>query len=230
MVLASLVALVVGSTTLAYPAAAAVACPACYGFERVSENTFVDKAMTPEQRSRTEETIRQARDRVRGFYANLTRNPRVLVCASDECYRRIGGGGSRGMALLDLALFLSPRGVDPVIAAHELSHIELHSRLGWIGTLRRDVPQWFDEGVAVVVSDDPRYLAEAGHGDRCLVSPEADLPVDRSAWIHGASNDQLYAKAACLVSRWISAKGGPGAVIGLVDKVAHGASFDAAYR
>jgi hypothetical protein len=116
-----------------------------------------------------------------------------------------------------------------VIASHELSHLEFHNRLGFIRTVLRDVPQWFDEGVAVVVSDDPRYLGKST-GDRCPVDPDGDLPARRAAWIHGASNDQLYAKAACRVSRWIAAKGGSAAVTHLISQVANGTDFDNAYR
>ena len=45
------------------------------------------------------------------------------MCLSDDCYRRIGGGRERGIAVLNRAVMLSPRGVNPVIAAHELTHL-----------------------------------------------------------------------------------------------------------
>jgi hypothetical protein len=63
--------------------------------------------------------------------------------------------------------FASPRGADVVIAVHELAHAELHRRIGVVTTLSRSVPRGFDEGLAVVVSDDPRYRA-AGP-DRCRI-------------------------------------------------------------
>ena len=100
--------------------------------------------------------------------------------------------------MLNRAVMLSPRGIDPVIAAHELTHVELHARLG-----RGSVPQWFDEGLAVLVADDLRYLRPAGEGDRCLVTPTGPLPDTLSGWLRAASVDaQVYAQAACAVSRW----------------------------
>ncbi|MFG1943168.1 hypothetical protein [Nonomuraea sp. NPDC048826] len=66
---------------------------------------------------------------------------------------------------------LSPRGADPVIASHELSHVELHTRLAGA-----EVPQWFDEGLAVVVCGDPRYLAPASV--RVSPSPPSSRPGD----------------------------------------------------
>jgi hypothetical protein len=111
-----------------------------------------------------------------------------------------------------------------------LSHVQIHSRIGLLRTLRGDVPEWFVEGVAVVVSDDPRYLASAKAADRCLVEPDGPLPSRLSAWVRKAAREQLFAKAACKVSRWMRAKGGRQAVVALLDQVADGATFEAAYR
>jgi hypothetical protein len=230
LLLAALVVIGAAGAAFAYPAVAAIACPQCYGFESLEPGVFVDRSMSAAQRGQTEAFIDSARDRVRTFYGALSRSPRILICSTEACYQRIGGGISHGMAMLDIALFLSPRGANTVIAAHELSHIELHSRLGRLKTYRRDIPQWFDEGVAVVVSDDPRYLAKEGAADRCLASPDGDLPTQRAAWVERASDGNLYAKAACRVSRWMAAKGGPGAVTRLVGAVANGTDFNTAYN
>ncbi|WP_342154128.1 hypothetical protein [Methylorubrum sp. SB2] len=137
----------------------------------------------------------------------------MLLCATEACYRPLGGC-SRGITLLDRALILSPRGADAVIAAHELAHAELHRRIGLAATLGRAVPQWFDEGLAVVVSDDPRYLAPGP--DRCRVEPGGDLPASRAAWIETAEATGLYARAACKVSRWLHVHGGAVGILRLV--------------
>jgi hypothetical protein len=102
--------LAAGGAIFACPALAAVACPTCYGFETQGRNVFVERSMSLEQRVHAEQVVNQARYQVTRFYGNLTRDPRIFFCATQDCYSRIGGGGSRGMALLDFALFLSPRG------------------------------------------------------------------------------------------------------------------------
>ena len=176
--------------------------------------------------------LEQARGRVAAFYDSADTQPRVLVCVSDDCYRRIRSAGSRGNALLDLALQLSPRGIDPVIAAHELSHIELHHRIGRIRHLMGVIPAWFDEGVAVVVSDDRRYLMPPDAADRCLVRSDEALPSGMFEWRRAMGrndNRQLYAKAACRVADWMRAKGGATTVTRLVARVAGGTSFGEAY-
>jgi hypothetical protein len=220
------------ATVVAFPFGAAVACPACYGFERLVDNTFLERGASLQQRARVAETLEQARDRVAGFYSNLETQPRVLVCVSEDCYRRIRYAGSRGNALLDLALQLSPRGIDPVIAAHELSQIELHHRLGNIRHLMGAVPSWFDEGLAVVVSDDRRYLAPPDAAERCLVRSDEMLPTGIFEWareIGRYDTRQLYAKSACRVADWMARRGGPAAVKQLVAEVAGGRPFAEAY-
>jgi hypothetical protein len=109
------------------------------------------------------------------------------------------------VAVLNRAVMLSPRGIDPVIAAHELSHVEFHERLG---AQRKQIPQWFDEGLAVLVSDDSRYLLAKTAADRCRVASDEELPSTLDAWPSAASADeQVYAKAACRVSRWVGVHG-----------------------
>lgn len=229
--LLAIVVLAIGGTglMLAFPAAAAVACPSCYGFAQDKDGIFVERSTTQDQRRADEDVVDAARARVRGFYGTLMSHPRILLCSTEGCYARFGGR-SRGLALLNVALFLSPRGTDVVIAAHELAHIELHSRIGLAKTVMKAAPQWFDEGLAVVVSDDPRYLAADRQGDRCLVEPQGDMPSGRAAWIETAQNEQLYAKAACRVSRWIDAHGGPHAIVEMTTAVARGEPFDSAAR
>jgi hypothetical protein len=220
-------------TVLAFPFGGAVACPTCYGFERLGENSFIERAASPQLRGHAAEVLETARDRVAGFYGGLETQPRILVCVSEECYRGIGGGGTRGTALLDLALRLGPRGIDPVIAAHELSHVELHRRLGRIHYLMGAVPAWFDEGLAVVVSDDRRYLAPANAPDRCRVRADEPLPTGILEWVRQAGpydTKQLYAKAACRVADWIANSGGGAAVMRLVALVSSGTPFTEAYR
>lgn len=168
--------------------------------------------------------------RVERFYGELTAAPVVLACATDACAQRLGSGSSRGAAYLTVALRLAPLGLNPVIIAHERSHIELHRRLGLWKFITGAVPSWFDEGVAVVVSGDPRYLRPAADGDRCLVVPRTPLPQTLAAWLRMAGQQHdLYAQAACRVVRWMQAHGGEPAVATLIERVGGGATFDTVY-
>jgi hypothetical protein len=225
--LAVVVAAITGLMTVyfGYPPAAAAMCPSCFGLSVADSNVFIEETTDKTDAAIATTTIAHARDRVREFYGTLQSNPRILVCLTEACYQRIGGGGSTGMALLDFALLLSPRGNKIVIASHEMAHIELHRRIGLVATVERRIPQWFDEGLAALVSQDPRYLKPEGVADRCITSSAQDLPTARSAWVVEARNRQLYAKAACRVFRWTSAHGGSEAVLGLVFELSQGKAF-----
>ncbi|MEV0622993.1 hypothetical protein AB0I81_57415 [Nonomuraea sp. NPDC050404] len=218
-----LLAAVVTLTAVVFPSVAATTCPGCYGLERLGPGLYAEPGLPASQRRRVTEVARQAGERVRAFFAGRRSSPDLLVCLTEDCYRGIGGGRERGVAVLNRSVMLSPRGVDVVIASHEMTHVELHARLDGA-----EVPQWFDEGLAVLVSDDPRYLAPAGE-DRCLAEPRRDLPVTLDDWLRAASADaRVYAEAACQVSRWAAANGGEPAVRGLVERLASGQDFPAA--
>jgi hypothetical protein len=128
---AALIAAAVGFV-FAYPLAGALACPRCFGFTPIAGHTYVETAMPPADRARTAAVLRQARAVVLTFYGSLDADPAVFVCATPECYQRFGGGNSRGMAMLDHALILSPDGVTPVIAAHApATHCRKRGGSGW---------------------------------------------------------------------------------------------------
>lgn len=207
---------------------AATTCPRCFGLVRVQSGLYAERGLSDDERRRLIELVAEANRRVSDFYQGRKSTPSVLACLDAACYARIGGGAERGIAVLNRAVMLSPRGIDPVIAAHELSHVEFHERLG---DHRKQVPQWFDEGLAVLVSNDLRYLLPNTTGDRCRVVPDAELPSSLHAWLTAAGTDQqLYAKAACRVSRWADAHGGNRAVIDLIADLNRGESFAAVFN
>lgn len=115
---------------------------------------------------------------------------------------------------------------------HELSHIELNARLGYIRAAFGGVPVWFDEGVAVIVSDDPRYLLpKYSAGTRCRYKPDGPLPSDEREWRHsGALANEIYGIAACRVLGWMDANGGMSAVGVLIAATARGERFEELFR
>src|SRR5262249_50618264 len=119
-----------GSIALAEPVLAAIVCPACFGFERLSGAVYVDHAMSDEERTAFRRALVEADARLTAFYGDVVARPIVLACSTDACDARLHGGGARGAAYLTIALRLAPLGLNPTIIAHERSHIELHSRIG----------------------------------------------------------------------------------------------------
>jgi hypothetical protein len=210
VVVAALAALV-GGVVFAYPSVAASSCPSCYGLREVAEGVYADPGL---DERRIVGLVRAAEKRVADFYGGRRGTTRVLACSTEKCYSRIGGGKEKGIAVLNRTVMLSPRGLDVVIASHELSHVELRARL------EAEVPQWFDEGLAVVVADDRRYLTPEGG---CLVEPTGPQPATLAAWLK--ADPGKYGRAACEVSRWLAANGGRDGLLRLVERANHGAEI-----
>jgi hypothetical protein len=224
IVLLAVVALVgtaVGTLVLVAPAVAATVCPRCYGLSDLGDGVYAEREDDGYRRM-----LDEADHRIAAFYGARTSRPRVLICATARCYARIGGGGEKGQAIRDWALMLSPGGANETIAAHELSHVEFHERLG---SARAKVPHWFDEGLAVLVSDDPRYLKPLPEADRCRVPHEQAASVVGADWrtVSPPGGDLGYTLAACVVSGWVSAHGGPAAVLDLITRLRAGEDFTA---
>jgi len=220
----------VATLAFVFPAVAAATCPQCYGFERIDDGLFVERSMTPDERAKTSDIIHRARERIRGFYGEQLGTASILICATNECYRNMRGGGSRGTAYYDTAILLAPNGANEVIATHELSHIEFHKRIGALRAFMGTAPAWFDEGLAVIVSDDRRYIEAEDHTDRCRMRSDEALPLTSREWRRTAEASNGYALAACRVSEWMKTRGGSTAVLALARRIANGETFDAAYR
>lgn len=220
--MAVVVLLAGGIAAAVVPGLGATACPRCYGLRSLHSGLYADR---DDASYRT--LVDDADRRIAAFYGSRVSDPRVLICSTKSCYDRLGGGGEKGRALRNWSFMLSPAGINPTIATHELSHVEFHQRLG---SARGKVPQWFDEGLAVLVSEDPRYLRPASNADRCELPYAEARPVIDENWRTAAADgmDRPYLQAACVVSRWVTANGGPKAVLDLIATLRAGAAWPAA--
>jgi hypothetical protein len=197
----------VAALVVLVPLVPAAACPQCFGLSRAGDRVFVGGGPA----GGTLEPIAAARQRDRDYLGELRSDPRFLVCLSADCYRRIGGGGEKGRTLRHNVIALSPDGVTTTIASHELVHAELHQRLGGHYD---DIPHWFHEGFAVVVSQDARYL------------PCPDYPGAVRRIRAGTSAGQgFYQDSACVVEHWLAANGGRPAALELLRRLEAGAAF-----
>lgn len=214
---------------MARPATAA-ACPACYGLEQVGDRVYVQKSMSAAERGRVLATVTAARSQAAQFYSGLQHSPRILVCADDACYERLGGmpgtaTGSLGASVLEVSQLGSRQ---QVFITSGLSDAEVYGRIGFWKSNLGAVPMWFEEGLAVVVADDRAYILPPGHGDRCKAGPFPDMPATPSEWQQELQQegDVLYAQSACKVDMWMERNGGPKAATVLLEKIAQGQDFE----
>ncbi len=209
-----------------FPALRGGLCPACYGLERAAPGLWVQAAMPAPERAALRAGLAAARRKVGVFYGPARAHLRVLACADSACDRRLGGRGAAAVtySLGPLAVVrLAPRGLNETILAHEITHTETHARLGVWGQVSGRMPAWFDEGLAVIVSEDPRYLGPGTGVQRCRKVPRPDLPSSPFAWAPLAGRERgLYAEAGCAVLGWMA---GNGAGAGLLQRLAAGAAL-----
>lgn len=86
--------------------------------------------------------------------APLDKKPLVVFCSSESCYQSFGRTGATARSVGGFCIVIGPRGWKPYYVRHEMIH-----RLQWqqLGVLRMyREPEWFTEGMAYALSEDPR--------------------------------------------------------------------------
>lgn len=141
----------------ALPGPHRLVCPQCYGLREIGDRVYVDAVFTARDERRLLEAIKVGRRRAAAFFGETKGRPRIAACKTEACLDVFGGGRAKAVAYGWHAIRMAPSGLNATIATHELIHIELHWRLGAIGLWRPDIPAWFDEGLAVVLSQDKRF-------------------------------------------------------------------------
>ena len=166
------------SVPLVAPTVAAAACPGCYGMQLLSENLFVNEAMPEGSRLTLQKMMSDAEMPIAAFFGSVSPRRVILACGDESCETRLKGrleGTAKVRAFAYDAggyavVRFSPRGLNRMIITHELTHVEVHERIGFLNHMRGVFPAWFDEGLAVVLSDDRCYLKPG------LPTPDGELP------------------------------------------------------
>ncbi|PTQ72496.1 hypothetical protein [Celeribacter persicus] len=199
----SLIALVLGFglglLALGFTPVLAGGCPGCFGFKRIAPEVYSELTGS----TTSEDMLRRlvlAEARVAMAFGPQKR-PRMLICYTETCNQVMGGMEARAMAYGSHLFYLTPRGHDTEIIAHELSHVALHRQIGLRAQAR--FPAWLDEGIAVWVSRDPRFDLNPESCD----PGQGALPEKAESWRHsmGARDASFYAQAGCRVARWLKA-------------------------
>ena len=213
-------------TAWAYPPLGAAVCPACYGFERVSAELVLPRDPDPALAEALAADLAGARERIAATLGPSRARTVFIGCPDERCHRRMGGKGARATTYstpLGSVVRVSPRGLNGTILTHELAHAAIHERIGVSRLLSGALPAWFDEGLAVIVSDDARYLGPGRGGERCVDPPDGPLPASPFEWASlGGRDPHLYARAACAVLAWMDEAGGWPAIRTALDEVGAG--------
>lgn len=213
---------------------------------------YVDERVTARQQTRFRSQMLTARDRIKRFWGERRGQAVLIYCPQQADYEQycVGGEGagcSIGTPWGASYLILGPDGNDADVIAHELCHDELFARLGW-WRVKRQIPQWFNEGLALMV--DYRFSSPAvwEQSDSTQSSPSAfddgdmmpfarrpmvklaDLETTRDFFGGDYGHVMLaYQTAADEVSRWLAVVGRAGGPA-LTSAVANGGDFGDVYR
>ncbi len=225
-----LAALALGLALFSARPGVAATCPRCFGLSQVQDGLYVESSMAPAARDHAAETVMEAQQGIAGFYGEERFKPRVLVCASDACYHRVGGAPGSGTGSMGTyALVVAPEAVNKVAITEALAHVEMRGRVGAWKMEMGAVPEWFEQGLAVVVADDRLYLGPSRH---CLAGSFPDMPATPSEWQEELEQegDVLYAQSACQTVMWMDSHGGAQAVTDLLAKVGAGQEFGTLFK
>lgn len=214
--------------------------PASFGMEPLSPRVYVEPRMTEPQREELQEHLATARQRLHLYFGSVLSEPDIIACASEQCFRENGGESARAKAYAAGKILLSPRGLTAPMIAHEWSHAELSTRTG--GLLAPwDIPRWFDEGLAVMVSNEPSHSEEVWQmilAAQIATPPLSELD-SREKWLAAVkkygdtttNKEQykvVYATAGHEVRRWYR-KAGKAGLGQLLEALRRGKPFAQAY-
>ncbi|RPE71141.1 hypothetical protein EDD53_0254 [Pacificibacter maritimus] len=186
----------------------AALCPQCFGFSKVSPNLYIEARASgrgPELLNR----IQSAKQKIAPAFEGLPaaaqpKAPRIVACVTPTCDSFMGGANTLAEAYGAQFIYLGPSGLDRSIIAHELVHTTLSQVLGW--RQKHSFPAWVDEGLAVYISDDPRFDLDPA---TCQVSIDP-WPEKARDWRHitgqngAAQSAAYYGSAGCAVSKWFA--------------------------
>lgn len=124
---------------------------------------------------------------VPGALGGIEGKPRMIFCASQACADSFGLGARSAVTVGTLGTVIGPRAWKPFYVRHELIH---YAQAGQLGTLRLLFkPQWFVEGMAYALSQDPRAP---------LAGPFEGYRGRFLAWYGGVGKQSLWQAARAL--------------------------------
>jgi hypothetical protein len=221
--------------------------PESFGLTPIAPHLYVEVGTDEATRDRLRADMARAEAAVRMAYGSVSARPTVHACVTEKCYAAFGGRGSVAR-VFGQRILLSPRGLNWHFLAHEWSHAEMSTRLTLFAWKR--MPQWFDEGLAVALSEAPEH--SENHW-QFLINANIPRPTRDElltyqslqqwlAGVHRFGDDKnfervaqgqptlspVYAAAGHEVRPWLAQVGSHG-LLHLIQLMNEGADFEAAY-
>jgi len=215
--------------------------PTWMNLVQIDKNIYVEKKMNVALRKKLLIQVEESRKYVIKVWGEIESNPIIYACSTKKCSESLGLKAHAHC--VDHYLILRPKSFTKYLIAHETSHSEVMKRSGSILKWKK-IPQWFDEGLAVVVGPDPRHNESAWEK---IISENLPHPSQEElmkihstkAWNKATHeyNKNLdynsivvtYATAGHYVGEWYR-KAGKRGLLQLFQKIRNGYSFEEAYK
>lgn len=222
--------------------------PETFGFDPIAPDIYVERGTDEATRQRLRDAVAKAESEIRSTFGSTVAHPVVHACITESCLESFGGKGTFAK-VYGSRILLSPRGLNWHFIAHEWSHAEMSTRLSFFSWKR--MPQWFDEGLAVAVSEAPehsekhwQFLVASNiprpsvdelHALRSLAEWEDAVRRygdNRNAERRARGETEIhsvYAAAGHEIRPWLAAAGTPG-LLAFIRKLNDGDTFESAYQ
>ncbi len=115
---------------------------------------------------------------------SIEKKPRVTFCSTEDCFQSFGLGKRSAATIGTFGIVISPRAWKPFYVRHEMIHHLQNEQLGIVKVWRD--PQWFIEGMAYALSEDPRPK---------LSEPFEQYRSQFNDWYKQVGKEQLWVKA-----------------------------------
>ena len=139
----------------------ALACEAVEfsNYEEVASNIFAPASI--ENVGQVLADISAGGQRVNSTFGKMISMPKIILVSNEEQARSFGANSTARAHLtpLGVCIVLGPKGQNVDVAAHELTHSEVSHRVGWFRHWR-EIPVWFNEGVALMVDHRKPFLVK----------------------------------------------------------------------
>lgn len=189
---------------------------------------YADPATTPAERRQLTLWYGEARAELERIFGAFVPVP-VVFCTTDACELQFEGPARRARVVPGPALMVAVNGVNWLTRGtivHELVHVETIRRL--VPHAGARVPSWFSEGIATYFGDNvpcPNPRERAIDDLRRLSTEEAWQGFTSIA----GKGQPAYCQARDEIAAWLAQRQRGNAVVEVLDAVANGGAFDAAY-
>ena len=221
--------------------------PEIFGLIPIAPHLYVEAGTDEAPRDRLRADMARAEAAILKSYGSVSARPTVHACVTEKCFAAFGGRGEVAK-VFGKRILLSQRGLNWHFLAHEWAHAEISTRLKLLAWKR--MPQWFDEGLAVTISEAPEHSENQW---QFLINANIPRPTrdelltyqSLQQWlaaVHRFGDDKnfervaqglptlspVYAAAGHEVRPWLAQVGSTG-LLNLIQHMNEGADFESAY-